>query len=274
MKQSIINWAVFAVAALVAGPIAGWLVEMARAADGGTDPTALLSASPVIGVALYAGAFLVAAAVGTAAARVAHASIALASVGVVLAWVAWRTARIDDVFRFGGDGSAWWTLAIEGLMMASGGVAVGAVILWSASKRAPDQKHEFDGLLSGHTLAGVVAGLVAGLMAAWALARSDAVGQTFAAAVGAGIAAAVVGRVVSVRAPVLAFIAAGSLLAFAGPAIGAIMSPPDPVQAAYAGSLIPIARVMPIDWIAGVFIGVPIGVTWANGMVHKHASTG
>lgn len=272
MKQTMINWAVFAVAALVAGPIAGWLVEMARAAHGGTDPTALLSASPVIGVALYAAAFVVAGAVGAAAAKVAHSGVALASAGIVLAWVAWRTARIDDVFRFAGEGPAFWTLAIEGLLMAAGGVGVGALILRMEPARGGGKTDEFDGLLSGHSLAGGIAGLVAGLMAAWALARSDAVGQTFAAAIGAGVAAAVVGRVVSVRAPVLAFIAVGSLLAFAGPAIAAIMSPADPVRAAYAGTLIPIARVMPIDWIAGIFIGVPIGVTWANGMVHKHST--
>lgn len=272
MKQTIINWVVFAVAALGVGPIAGWLVEMARASHGGTDPTALLSASPIVGVALYAAAFVLAGGLGVVAARVTTSGMALASAGIVLAWVAWRTARIEDVFRFGVGESAFRTLAIEGLLMALGGVAVGAAILRSGDRRERDhQKDKFDALLSGHSLAGGAAGLVAGLMAAWAVARSGAVGQTFAAAIGAGVAAAVVGRVVSVRAPVLAFIAVGSLMAFAGPAIAAVVGPADPLRAAYAGTLIPIARVMPIDWIAGVFIGVPIGVAWANGMVHKHA---
>lgn len=271
MKQTIINWAVFGVAALIAGPLAGRLVEMASPVNGASDPTALLSSSPVVSVALYAAAFAIACVVGVVAARLTQVGVALSAAGIVLAWAAWRTERVEEVFRFGHQGGAFWTLAIEGLLMAAGGIIVGACIL-KASEKLSQDKHEFDGLFSGQSFAGLGAGLFAGAMAAWAIARSDAVGQTFAAAVAAGIAAAVVGRIVSVRAPLLAFVAAGSLLAFAGPAVGAVMNSGDAVRAAYSGTLVPIARVMPIDWIAGILIGVPIGASWAAAMVHKHAS--
>ena len=122
MKQSIINWIVFAVAAIVAGPIAGRLVEMATPASGGADPTALLSASPAMSIALYAGGFVIAGVVGVIAARVTNVGVALSAAGIVLAWAAWRTERIDDVFRYGHSSGAFWTLATEGLLMAAGGI--------------------------------------------------------------------------------------------------------------------------------------------------------
>lgn len=268
MKQTVINWTIFALAALVAGPIAGRLVEMSQAADGARAATALISASPVMGIILYGAAFVIAGLVGVAAARVAPLGVAMPAAGLVLAWVAWRTARIDDVLRLTHESGSFWTLAIEGLLMAGAGIAIGAFIL-RASRRLKAEPG--DGLFSGQTLAGAGAGMAAGAMAAWLIARSDEVGQTFAAAIAAGVAVTVVGRIVSVRAPLLAFVAVGSLLAFAGPAAGGIANGAEAVRDAYAGTLIPLARVMPIDWIAGILIGVPIGASWAAAMVHKHA---
>lgn len=268
MKQTVIQWIVLAVAALVAGPIAGRLVGMSHAADGAVNATALISESPAISIALYAAAFLIAGAVGVAGARFTTAGVALASTGIVLAWVAWRTARVEEVLRLTHSPSVFRTLAIEGLLLGVIGVAVAAMIVKVARKSA---KEESDGLFSGHTLAGVGAGVLAGAIVGWAIARSDASGQAFAAAIGSGIAAATIGRIVSMRTPIVAFVVVGAILAVGGPALGAVMNGSDAVRAAYAGSLVPLARLMPIDWIAGVLIGVPIGASWAAAMVHKHA---
>lgn len=268
MKQTVIQWIVLAVAALVAGPIAGRLVEMSHAADGAVNATALISESPAISAVLYAAAFLIAGIVGVAAARVSTVGVALASAGIVLAWVAWRTARIEDVLRLTHSASVFRTLAIEGLLLGVIGVAVAALIARVGRKGAKDDS---DGFFSGHTLAGLGAGVLAGAIVGWGIARTDASGQAFAAAIGGGIAAATIGRIVSIRTPIVAFVGVGAILAVGGPALGAAMNGSDAVRAAYAGSLIPLARLMPIDWIAGMLIGVPIGTSWAAAMVHKHA---
>ena len=38
----------------------------------------------------------------------------------------------------------------------------------------------------------------------------------------------------------------------------------------YAGELFALARPAPLDWIAGGFIGVAIGISWAGSMIDRH----
>jgi hypothetical protein len=97
------------------------------------------------------------------------------------------------------------------------------------------------------------------------------VGQTLAAAVVAGITGTLVGRIVSHRAPLGSFLAGGLLLAAIGPAAGAIIDGQALVERVYAGTGFTLARIMPLDWIAGILIGVPVGASWAASMVQKHA---
>jgi len=35
------------------------------------------------------------------------------------------------------------------------------------------------------------------------------------------------------------------------------------VHAAYAGALFPTANITPLDFLAGAFLGVPVGISWA-----------
>ena len=40
--------------------------------------------------------------------------------------------------------------------------------------------------------------------------------------------------------------------------------------AAIQGDAFPLAMLMPFDWLAGAFWGIPIGLSWADSMVESH----
>ena len=68
--------------------------------------------------------------------------------------------------------------------------------------------------------------------------------------------------------------AAIAILASGSPLIASFIhgSPEQLVRAALAGKLFVLARPLPLDWLAGAFIGAPIGLVWAASMVDKHGA--
>jgi len=63
--------------------------------------------------------------------------------------------------------------------------------------------------------------------------------------------------VVAVAGPVIAtFVHAGTL---------------GPTRAAVSGKLFALARPMPLDWIAGAFVGIPLGLWWAGSLIERES---
>lgn len=272
MKQVVFRWSVVAVAALVIGPVAGWLTGMLRAPDGGLDATALLSVSPVLGVACTLAAVLLASAYGVLAARWLNFKWGLLCSGLIIAWAAWNSGRADAIIRRVQSPSAMWALAAEGLVFG----VVGVIACWLVT-RASDARAAGVGADEGtrsDSVKAAITGVVVGGIAAFAVARSEMVGQTFAAAAAAGAIGTLVGRIVGHRACVPASMLACPALAFIGPVAAVVMHGSGLRDAMYRGDLFPLARVMPLDWLAGMFIGTALGVSWAGGMVERHAPTG
>jgi hypothetical protein len=272
MKHATMKWVSILIAGLALGPLAGQLVGRVRGTDGSPTGTALLSESPATGVAMSAAAILLAAVAGIIGGRLAGLRTALFSAGLVLAWGAFATARLDAVVRRTHDVSALWTLAAEGLILAGLGVAATLLIL-RVSKPELEARHHAK-LLSTESLTAAAVTILVGAAGAMLIARtSKDVGQTLGAAVVAGIVGTLVGRVVAHRAPLGAFALAALFLAAIGPASGAIVNGTSIVEKVYAGNEFALTRVMPLDWIAGILLGVPVGASWASSMVEKHSHT-
>jgi hypothetical protein len=127
------------------------------------------------------------------------------------------------------------------------------------------------GLVIGFGLAIVLA---AG--ATWVVAQETIKGQTFAAAIAAGLLGTFGGRLISSRASIGVFVAAIAVLAAVSPAAATFYHSSDPalVRASLAGSLFPPARLMPLDWIAGAFVGIPMGLNLAASMGEVQVSDG
>jgi hypothetical protein len=217
---------------------------------------------------------------GLAAARLTNARTAMTTVGLVLAWAAYRAGDVESILRAAHSPAPLWRLAVEGAVF---GVFAVALMLGihaitprdhqeSAPIVAPGFGKTFRAVVGGPgVVPAVVAAMVAGAAVVWIVANSGMKGQTLGAAVVAGLVGAAVGRLVDNRVPASAFLLPGAILAVVGPAAAAMALGGDIVATVNRGGLFPVARVMPLDWIAGAFLGVPIGLAWTASMVDKRA---
>lgn len=266
----VFQWVFGAIAVLAVGPIAGWAVSAHRGVDGSVHATMLVGANPMVGVLGHAGAIVLAAALGLVTARVINGRFGLFATGAVLAWGAARSGRIEAVLGVQPTNSTLTTLAIEGALLAAAAGAVAWLICRDTEHEDP-AKHEK--ALSAETLLGMTAALVAGGIGAWLAARDDLKGQTIGAAWVAGALGATLARVLAHRAPGWAVVAGVCLCAVVGPILGLMAGAVPALAGMYNGSisssLASLARVAPLDWLAGAFMGVPVGMSWAGSMVDK-----
>lgn len=283
MLKSIIRWGLFSGALFVAGPIAWLATGPLRGIDGGHETTPLLSTTPIPGIALAVGAVLLAGAIGAISARLVGLHAALFNAGMVLAWAAFGTGTVDALARTAGGSAVGWTLAVEGLILALPAMGAAWVIsrvaLASGHWHVPIHQHDEPGF-SPMTGAAIAAGaaIVVGFVAPWMVAQNTLKMQTIAAGAIAGMFGAAVAMAIHHRAHPAAILAGACCMAALGPAAGMVMHGGGVETGfgamALAGKLAPAARVLPLDWIAGAFLGTPIGLSlgaWVTESRHHRA---
>jgi hypothetical protein len=174
-------------------------------------------------------------------------------------------------------------LSLEGLLVGAAAVGIAALILRVARSQptppgaSPPPRDEPSrlGIDSSAVIALGVA-LVTACVVAWVMVQDKDTlkGQTVAGAALAGMFGAFAGRLGTHRAPVLVFFVAIAILAAAGPAAATVGlwsgGSGGVIGAAYAGRLLPLARPLPLDWMAGAFVGIPVGLSWAASMTDIH----
>lgn len=284
MVQAVVRWGVYLLAALVLGPVAGRLTGGLRAMDGGEQLTLLLSERPASGLLAGVGAVGVALVAGVLGSWAVGRRSGLFCAGLVLAWAAWGTGRMDRVISLSGSGGRpLMTVALEGAVIGVLGVLAAGVILRTptreaakAAARDPEHEHhhlpeEPTALWDSTAPAALLAAAVMAGVAVWVFAADTLKGQTVAAAVIAGVFAASAGRVVSQRVSGAVFVAGVALLAAASPAAASVVHGQGLLRDALAGNLMALARPMPLDWLAGAFLGVPLGLTWTASAIERHA---
>lgn len=267
MQRAVWKWGLVLGAMFVAGPLAAKAVGSVHSPGGSDSGTMLISESPLRSVLLTLVALLLAGVVGMLAAWRAGLRTGLFVSGVVVAWSAWSGARIDEVIRESQSAGAMWQLAIEGGLL--GVIALGMAFAMDRISRSRRADARSDARVSFGTGLGLVVGLVVGGGAAWAVGRSTDAGQALAAATVGALVATVVGRVVDVHTPTWSYVSVITVLAVAGPASAGILHDDRIVEATYAGHLLPLARMAPLDWIAGALLGVPLGSAWAASMIER-----
>ncbi len=253
-----------AVAALVVGPTLSVLTSLARDADGGGAATLLVSGAPIMGAIAGLVAIAIASGLGMIVARITNPAMGLFCAGAAIAWPAFTGAVGEDVIRVAQSASPLWVLAGEGLLVTIVGVAASWIVIGGPGA-GEDSKEIFD---SQNALAASVTFLV-GAIVAWALAREGTPGQILAAAGIASIVGIAAGQSVAPGASMVVCIGAALLLSVLGPAAGAILQGRDIVETAYSNGLFPLARITPLFWLAGAWMGAPIGAAWAASMLEK-----
>lgn len=292
MRNAVTRWTIYFAALLVVGPLAGSLTAALRTPTGSTEATALVSSSPILGLGAAVAAVVLAGLVGLVAVRLVNVHSGMTAAGLVLAWATWRTGTVDELIRAARSDAPLVRLAFEGGIFGILGVALAALLVAAARPSDPEAPAEppprkgmkprppaADASLRerlrrafprAEAAAGIGAGLLAGAAAAWLIAQEPLKGQALAAAVVGGVAAGVVGRLVDSRTPILGFFIAMATLAIAGPITGMLIAPRGGAFAAVnTGTLFPLAVPLPLDWIAGALLGIPLGAAWAASMVEK-----
>ena len=284
MLNAAIRYLVPLLALFAIGPVAGMLTGALRGHDGSGEASLLVCSAPMSGVLALFAVMGLAVLMGVIAARVISQRTGLFSAGLVLAWAAWGTGRVDLILTQPHKEGALTMLAIEGLLVGVLGVIGAAIILRVPTMhsalpevRDPEHRHHhpapepteyFDSTVPAAIGVAVAA---AGVMV-WLFAQETQKGQTFAASAIAGIAGAAGARVVAPRVSAVWVFAAVGILAAVSPLIASFVhaGTGQLVHAALAGKLFVLARVLPLDWVAGAFVGAPIGLVWAGSMVDRH----
>ncbi len=285
MLNVLVRWAIPLAALFVLGPLAAIVVSHLRAPDGSGQVSLLVSTTPVkglVGGLIALGLALVAGVVG---ARFIEQRSGLLAAGLVLAWAAWNTGRMDRVLALTHSRGTLYTVAIESAVFGLLAVVAAIVILRVPTRmprfivagdatrdRGRRSHHEPTTLRDPTAGVALVAAVIGAAVGAWFVAASTLKGQTFAGAVVAGLLAAVAGRLASQRVSPAWFFLGLVAVAAAGPVIAAFMYSGDlgPTRAALEGRLFALARPMPLDWIAGAFVGLPLGLWWAGSLLEKH----
>lgn len=262
VKRFLRAWSIVALAVLVIGPLAGLCTASLSGIDGGPDATLLTSQSAAAGVLVAAGVTALTLAAGYAGARWASANVGLFAAGVVLAWAAARTGRVDIIIAVQ-RASPLPRFILEGLLVAL--VALCVVEVLRRASRDTQREPPI-----GRTTWALAAGLVGAGLTAWFIAVEPLKGQVIAAACGAGIMGSAIARMVLMDIPPRTVLALPAILAIAGPLATTVMAD-DAVAASIDGSLFRLGYIAPLDWLAGAMIGIPIGMAWTESVVEQHA---
>lgn len=280
MLHAAVRYAIPMLALFGAGPLAGYLTASLRTPDAGKGASLLVSVSPMQGVVAGLVSMGLALGVGVLGARFVGRRAGMFSAGLVLAWAALNTGRVDTIIGRMASAGPLNTIALEGVLVGVLGVLV-ALVIFAIPERpvaappAPGQHHlppEPTKVLDSTAPIAIAVAMAAAGVACYLIAQSTLKGQTFAAAIIGGVFAAAAGRVASQRVSPVIFVAAIAVLAAASPALATFVhtGADGTLKAAIAGRLFVLARPLPLDWLAGAFLGVPVGLTWAGSMIEKH----
>ncbi|MBX3388649.1 MAG: hypothetical protein KF691_04260 [Phycisphaeraceae bacterium] len=283
MRKAIFEWVSLVLAVLILGPVAGLLPAMLRSPAGSGEATALTSKAPLFGIALSLGALAIAAVVGMFGSKTVTRPMGMACAGFTLVWVACRSGRAEMIFRESSSPvTSAWMMAIEAAILT-------IPVLWvvtlvqkprpiDADENAVALTEVRTGLLEGlkalvrdyRGLLGVAAALIGAAFGCALGSISLLKGQCVFAGVLAGIGAGCAGGLVIAgidSKPSLAPYVGVMLTAILAPIVTIFMQGSGLASAAITGDLLPVGRLIPMDWIAGMFLGVPWGLSWVSGMV-------
>lgn len=285
MKLSVARWVITLVALFVVGPLLAAWFGTVRAADGSHAISLLLSEAPGGAIFRAAVVLAIAGAIGVLAIMARSRDAGLTAAGLTIAWSAWTMGSLEDVLRVAGSLSPLKTLALEGLLVGLAGTALTLILHRFATLRDAHPPHfTHRTLLSTSSdtdkpavavAASLLAAIAAAALVAWLAAINPLKGQAIATAAMAALAAAAAAQLVATlfhaRATSTAVMAAITIVAAAAPLIASIQSQGRGLEVLFSERLLAMARPVSLDWIAGAFIGIPIGLSWAEGLLDRHA---
>lgn len=288
MFNVLIRWSIPLAALFVLGPIAAMLTHSLRAPDGGPETSLFFNTAPVSAAFALIMSLALALAIGVVGARYIEQRSGLLAAGFVLTWAAWGLGRTDGILALSRSSSTLYVLAAESAVLAVAAFAI-ALVIFRVPTTVPrfivasdatrnlgaKSHHEPTAIADPAAALAIIAAVAGGAVGAWLIAQDFLKGQTFAAAAVGGLLAAALARLVSHRTNPALIVLGLMIVGVLGPVIATFLHPTTlgPTRAAMSGTLFPLARPLPMHWLAGAFVGVPFGLWWAGSMLEKHDST-
>lgn len=306
MSKGLFKWVDSLVVLLVLGPVAYFAVSKLRAPDGDPYTTLLSSSTPGLGAGLAClilGLGMVAAVVSG---RVFGRGRGVCMAGLIAGWAAWACGNVRQVLGDADAASVPMALLMElGLLGVLAATLVVVVELISSipgeelgrpdlpAIAPPARDAYFKAVLSANAAMGAAAAAAACGLLVYLLAFSGVKGQSIFAAVIGGIGAGAAFGLVwasrtsaegsrAIHTPLLPPVVAVVLVGVIGAVVAKMVPAADlPLLARAVGAdgisgsvsnrhaLLPLATVMPLDWLTGALLGVPVGCTWSTSMVDK-----
>ncbi len=285
MLHAALRWIVPLAAFFVVGPLSAWMVAALTAVDGSGHATFFTSAALAKALIALAIALIAAAGTGVLASRLLGPRTGLFAAGLVLAWSAYSTGPMNSVVSLAGR-SALSSFTIESALLALVGLGLAVAVLairpinWPTPAPTAAHPHpqpltpppEPRQLFASNLPVALAACLgVSGVMV-YLIAQDTLPLQTLAACIIAGVFGALAARVVALNISAAVFVLAVTLLGVLG-GIAALLlhsGPTAAADAALANRLFFLARPSPMTYLAGALLGVPMGLSWADSIVHKH----
>lgn len=272
MIRIVLQYLCVALAGLVVGPFLRGLSMRVEAPTGEPGVPAMLGTSPVFGLVMLAGCLVIAGMMGVLASALVSRATGFFTAGVAFAWVAWAQGGVGELVRSTGRADIVMPLAIEGFVL--GAVAVGCV--WAIQRFArvrvmsdesaqsmPDERP-----IQWQAI-GAAVSCIAGGAVALIVARTDDAAQVFgAAAAGTACGVGIARLVTSLRVTALWHAIGIALLAGIAPIAGSLLAGVS-VESVYAAEISGLTRILPAQWIAGMLIGLPVGIAMGDSFVDR-----
>jgi hypothetical protein len=271
----VLRWSLPSLSLVLFGPLLALPVAGLADPTGGDDATLLLSDSPITGLVSLVLIAVVAAVGGAFTARVTAPGTGRTFAGLCVAWAAMRSADSWRLFEIHGGGAVI-PLAIEGLIVAGvTGLVVAALSIgggFHTKKAFLEDVRVAAG--SANAAIGILIGVAAGVMGTVLVAIDGGRGQCLAGGFFGATLAAVAAQLATPTltpeqarlrgtASVLVLMVVSPLVLLVMPGSGAI------ADAARAGTLTGPGIVQPLDWMVGVFLGVPTGMAWVGSVSER-----
>jgi len=250
-------------ALLVCTAVAGVAAPLLVSSRGAPSPLVIGTESGVIGIIAATFAVLVCAVIGGVAGRFLNTTAGIFIAGFGMGVLAWRMGVVTELGLLGRQGMVI-PEAIVLAILALGAALVVFAIAGPVKDVEPDaggtHPHPFTSIAAVRSCLGALAVVPVVLF----LAASPVKGQVLAAAIVAGIVSGLVGRLASPHVQPILLIPAtvlGGLIAYLA---GQFLIDGTFADAAALRRLPTLVRPMPIDYLAGSFLGVSIGLSWAT----------
>lgn len=269
MINSIKQWSLAALALALAWPLSSWMRAALRGSDGSLGVPILSAASPASAVLPLAAGLLVFSLLAWISARLTHRYFGPVIFGLCLAVLAHRSVSVDTFLRMTSDQPAYAAGFRPLYLRFAAEVFIwwipAAALTFLCAKTTPSRYPHEHGWKSPDSFSAAALSMILAIGLSWLFVRTESRDQSLGGVTAAGALALMVSRMIWSNANATSLIMLVSLTAgLVGTLSSAFTLGPSPLDAMARGDLWPMARPLPLDWVAGALLGSSLGVGLAR----------